>query len=130
MKLAAWMILGSLAPVALVTGFGATDAVREVWLGMLGPAIVAAFEWVVVERAFRRNPGSLTAVMIRLFAGKMIFFADYVGLLLGTMALEPVPFVVSFVGCFVGLLVVEAVFLGRLTSGLNGGANKGSEAEA
>jgi hypothetical protein len=115
MKIGAGMVAVPVLSMFVITGLAPTDAVREAWLGMLGPSLVAAVEWIAIERAFRRDPGAVTGVMLRMFAGKMVFFGGYVILLFGSMALSPVPFVVSFVGYFLTLMVVEAFFLGRLT---------------
>ncbi len=89
----------------------------EVLLGMLGPLAVAGGSWVLVERTYRRNPERLTAVMVAAFAGKMIFFGAYVVVGLAVLSLRPVPFVVSFTGCFIGSHAIEALFLRRLLAG-------------
>jgi hypothetical protein len=44
----------------------------------------------------------------------MVFFATYVTLAIAVLAMQPVPFVASFVGYFVTLYLVEALSLRRL----------------
>ena len=85
-------------------------------LGMLGPLVVAWASWVVAERTWRREPARLTAVMIASFAGKLIFFAAYVVLMLSVLSVRPVPFVASFTSSFIALHVIEALALKRLFS--------------
>jgi hypothetical protein len=50
------------------------------------------------------------------FALKMIFFGAYVAVMLRVMRVRPFPFVVSFTGYFIGLYLMEALFLRRLFS--------------
>jgi hypothetical protein len=89
----------------------------EVLLGLLGPLVVAGGSWVLVERTYRQNPGRVTTVMVAAFAGKMVFFGVYVVVALAVLSLRPVPFVLSFTGCFIGSHVIEALFLRRLFAG-------------
>jgi len=116
MKLVGGMVAGSLLSALVVTALAGPRAVPEVWLGMFGPLAVASIEWIAVERRYRRSPEGLTALRLRIFAGKMIFFAAYVGVMLGANLVRPVPFIVSFTGYFLALLVAEAVALSRLTT--------------
>jgi hypothetical protein len=85
--------------------------------GMLAPLVIATTSWLAADRAYRRDPSSLTGVMITAFAIKMVFFAAYVTLalegLLG-LSVRPVPFVVSFTAYFIALHLAEALSLRRL----------------
>jgi hypothetical protein len=62
------------------------------------------------------NPGGMTAVMIAAFGFKVVFFGVYVAVMLGLLALRPVPFVASFTGYFIGLYLIEALYMRRLFS--------------
>jgi len=105
-----WLALGSLLTAAgLATRFG-----REVWLGMLAPLVVVSVTWAVAERVYRTQPERLTSVMISAFAGKLIFFGAYVGLVIGVLGVQPVPFALSFTGYFIALHLIEAFWLKRL----------------
>ena len=107
-----WLASASVVSAALLgVGFG-----RGVWLGMLGPLIVVSVTWVVTERVFRAHPERLTSVMIGAFAGKLLFFGVYVGLTIGVLGVEPVPFVASLTGYFIALHMIEALWLRRLFS--------------
>jgi hypothetical protein len=104
----------SAAAWLLVTAIAGLRSSVDVALGMLGPLAVACGTWVLMERAYRRRPEQLTAVMIVAFAGKMVFFAAYVAIMIRGVAVRPVPFMASFTGFFIGLYVIEALYLKRL----------------
>jgi len=87
---------------------------REVWLGMLAPLVVVSVTWILSERVYKANPERLTSVMIAAFAGKLVFFGAYVGLVVGIIGVEPVRFAVSFTGYFIVLHLIEALWLKRL----------------
>jgi hypothetical protein len=54
--------------------------------------------------------------MATAFVLKMIFFGTYVAVMLRVMRFRPVPFVISFTGYFIGLYLIEALYLKRLFS--------------
>ena len=113
MKLALWMLLGS-----LLSSIGVSTLCRnvglEVWLGMIGPLAAALASWVVIQRQFRKHPAEVTKQLIKAFAIKMVFFAAYVGVLVKLGGVRPVPFAFSFLSYFVFLHILEAVGLHRL----------------
>jgi hypothetical protein len=90
--------------------------VLEVLLGMTGPLVVASGTWLLMERTYRRNPERLTSLMLKAFAGKMVFFAAYVAVAVRVLSLRPVPFVVSFTASFIAFHLIEALWLRRLFS--------------
>ncbi len=91
--------------------------------GMIAPLVVALGSWVATERVYRRSPERVTSLMIAAFAGKMVFFGTYVIVALRLPSVRAVPFVVSFTSYFIGLHLIEAVWLRRLFDG--GGRNSG-----
>ncbi len=105
---AAWVAI--LALVGLRPGL-------DVLLGMIGPLVAASGTWVMTERTYKRNPTRVTALMVKAFGVKMVFFPAYVAIMLSVVSLQPVPFVVGFTGCFIALLLVEALWLRRLFTG-------------
>jgi hypothetical protein len=105
-----WLALGSVLSAAV---FGVWFG-RAVWLGMLGPLVVVSATWVLTERVYRSHPERLTSMMISAFAGKLIFFGAYVGLVIGVLGVQAVPFAVSFTGYFIVLHMIEALLLKRL----------------
>jgi len=114
---AGWMIAVSLGASLLAIGLSGRRTALEVLLGMLAPLAAVSVSWVVTERAYRRDPGGLMALMMRAFAAKVVFFGAYVAVMLGVVGVRPVPFVVSFAGFFIALYFVEALLMRRLFSG-------------
>lgn len=94
-----------------------TQARIEVLYGMLGPLAMVSGSWVLMERAYRRSPQRLTAVMAAAFAGKVVFFGAYVAVMLRVLSLRPRTFVASFTGYFIALYLIEALYLRRLFAG-------------
>ncbi len=88
----------------------------EILFGMLGPLIATTSSWVVAERIYRQRAEILTTVMATGFAAKIVFFGAYISASILLLRLRPVPFVVSFTGYFIGLHMMEAVYLRRLFS--------------
>jgi hypothetical protein len=86
----------------------------ELFLGMIGPLVVAAVTWLLMERTYRQNPERLTALMVTAFGTKMLFFGVYVAIVLKVLSLAPIPFVVSFTMYFIALHLTEALCLRRL----------------
>jgi hypothetical protein len=110
LKAVVWLAAGSILSAAVIgVWFG-----RAVWLGMLGPLLVVSATWVLTERIYRTNPERLTSVMVSAFAAKLVFFGAYVGLAIGVLGVQPVPFVASFTGYFIALHMIEALLLKRL----------------
>jgi hypothetical protein len=85
-----------------------------IWFGMAAPLAVVSASWILVERVYRANPERLTSMMMGAFAGKLVFFGAYVGMVIGVLGVQPVPFAASFAGYFIVLHMVEAFWLKRL----------------
>jgi uncharacterized membrane protein YozB (DUF420 family) len=88
----------------------------EILFGMLGPLAVVSGTWLLAAWIYREHPQQLTGLMATAFVLKMTFFGTYVALMLGVMRLRAVPFVASFTGYFIGLYLIEALYLKRLFS--------------
>ena len=88
----------------------------EILFGMLGPLAAASGTWFLVAWVYRERPEELTGLMAAAFMLKMIFFGVYVAVMLRVIGFRPVPFVVSFTGYFIGLYLMEALYLKRLFS--------------
>ncbi len=118
MKLAWWMLSGSVVSALLISTFGFPGARREIWLGMLGPLVSAVISWTAMQRQSARRPEAMTGLLMKAFAAKMVFFGTYVAALLKAGGVRPLPFVVSFMSYFVALHAVEATGLRRLQAGV------------
>lgn len=110
-----WMLTISAGSAAIAILAGAPAA--EVLWGMAGPLLAASVSWVLVQRTFQAAPERVTSVMLKAFAGKMLFFGAFVVTMLRGLALSGTPFVVSFTAYFIGVYVMEALFLQRLFVG-------------
>lgn len=114
MKLLGWMIGSSVLSLLAAIGIAGSEFAREIGLGMAGPLAIVAGSWFLMERAYRRDPASLTALIMAGFAGKMVLFGGYVAVMLKVLALRPTPFIASFTSYFIALYFVEALGLRRL----------------
>jgi hypothetical protein len=114
MRPVGWMVGASIASWLAAVALAGTQVGLEVFLGMLAPLMMAAGSWVAIERAHRRRPASVTSLMMGAFAGKMVFFGAYVVVVLRGLPVQPVPFIISFTAYFIGLYLIEAVYLHRL----------------
>ena len=88
----------------------------EVLFGMLGPLAAVSGTWFLAEWFFRHRPGELTGLMLTAFVLKMAFFGSYIAVMLSVLRFRPVPFVASFTCYFIGLYLMEALYLRRLFS--------------
>jgi len=116
MKLIGWMLAGSLLSALGVTPCLRPEIRLEWWLGMLGPLAASAVSWAAIQRRYARHPEGFTALMVRAFAAKMVFYAGYVTVLVGTGSVRPVPFATSFTCYFIALHAAGAIGLCRMQS--------------
>jgi hypothetical protein len=114
MKFAWWMGTAAVVSSVAVAALPGVESDREVVLGMLAPLVGATATAVLVERTWASRPEALTPLMIAAFGGKLVFFGAYVTVVLKVLAVRPLPFVVSFTTYFIGLHLVEALWLQRL----------------
>jgi len=102
----AWLAVSAAAPVN-----------PEALYGLLGPLVSAVLSWVVVYRVWSANPARLTGAMMMSFGIKLLFFGGYLVVVVRGLELRPAPFMLSFAGFFIGLHLLEALFLKRLFAG-------------
>ncbi len=114
MKLIWWMLTGSLLTALALNFVLAQESRYELWFGMLGPLAAAVLSWIAMSRKYRKHPDRLTALMIKAFGAKMVFFAGYITVLVVFGSAEPIPFVCSFGFYFIALHTTEAIGLHRL----------------
>jgi hypothetical protein len=110
----AWMVGASVASWLVLMVATGLRWMPELVLGMTGPLASAVVTWLVMERTQSATPERLTGVMITAFGVKVLLFAVYVVVILGVLGMRPKPFMLSFTGYYVGLHLVEALFLRRL----------------
>lgn len=117
MKPVWWMGAAALLSSLTVAAVPGVDSDREVLLGMLAPLIGAMATAILVVRTWASRPEALTPLMMAAFGGKLVFFGAYVTVVLKVLAVRPLPFVISFTTYFIGLHLVEALWLQRLFAG-------------
>ena len=88
--------------------------IPAVLYGSVAPLVAVVISWLVMKRAYLANPAGLMPVLIAGMAAKLMFFATYAFVMLRVLHLQPVPFVASFVSCFVVFHNLEALFMRRL----------------
>jgi hypothetical protein len=104
--------LGCFVVVSLLT---AGRSPLAVLFGLLGPLAAAVASWVLIERAYHQSQARASALMVKLFGAKMVFFGAYVAaVVLWLLPEARVPFVVSFVSHYILLHLMEALCLRRL----------------
>ena len=108
------MTVGCVASWVVVSMMFSPAAQLELLLGMVMPLVVASLSLVFTERAYRRDPSSLTPFMLKAFIGKMMVIGFYVVFVVGILALKAAPFIFSFSAYFVALHFFEALCLRRL----------------
>ena len=120
MRVVAGMVAASLLSWLAIAALVDPRTRLAMLLGMLAPLGVASASWLMSVRAWRRNPESLTSLMVGAFVGKMVFFGVYVAAVLKGLAVAPIPFVASFAGYFIALHLAEAMALRSMFSGKSG----------
>jgi hypothetical protein len=110
-----WMTVVCVGCAAVAVAAGVPAA--EVLWGMAGPLVAANVTWVIVSRTYKRSPDRFMGVMLKAFAGKVVFFGAYAVLMLRGLALGAMPFAFSFAAFFIGVYAMEALFLQRLVTG-------------
>lgn len=108
-----WMVAASAVSWLAISAVAAGSN-PEVGLGMVAPLAAAGLTWVLAQRTHAARPERMTGVLIKALVGKMVFFGVYVVVMVRVLAVRPIPFMVSFTGFFIGLYVMEALFLRRL----------------
>jgi hypothetical protein len=112
MRVVVWMVLACTASCALIAARSA--APQALWIGMIGPLLSAATSWILMERAARLRPSTLSGLMMTAFVVKMLFFAAYVIVALAVLRVPAAPFAIAFTCYFVSLHLTEALLLKRL----------------
>ena len=112
-----WMAGTSIGSWLALAAFAEPDVALAMLFGMIGPLVVAAGSWLLTARTYRQSPDAVTSVMMAAFAGKIVIVGAYVTVMLRVLSVRPVPFVGSFTGFFIGMYLIEALYLRRLFAG-------------
>lgn len=95
----------------LLSGLFFPDYSTEIFLGMIAPLLVGTITVPIMKKTHITDPNNLTRFMMKGFLAKMILYGAYVSVIIGFYTFNAIPFVLSFVGYFVMLHVLEALFL-------------------
>jgi hypothetical protein len=110
----AWMAGGSAAVWVAVTTLSQAPVNPEALFGMLGPLAASLVTWALVERVHVAAPERVMNVLMQAFMAKVLFFGLYIVVMLRVVGVRTMPFAISFTGYFIGLYVMQALFLRRL----------------
>ena len=85
--------------------------IPELFLGMIVPLVIGLLTVTKIQSIFTSDPGELTSFMMKSFIGKLVIYGVY---MMGIVAFSPFnerPFIISFMGYFITLHVLEAFFI-------------------
>ena len=92
----------------------APGAAAAVLFGMAAPLVVGVATIALVDQTARTDILQLTARMTKAFITKMVFYPVYVVVVVRVLAIDPVPFAISFTVYFVALQITEALYFKAL----------------
>ena len=98
------------------------SAIGPVLGGLLGPLAATVATWFLVTRAHRRNPATVTNLMVAAFAVKMVFFGVYCVVMVKVVGLSVASFGLWFAMFFIAFYGVEAALFMRVFRGGSAGA--------
>lgn len=116
MKLSGILVALSVGAWGLSSTLLSTDVANAVFLGMAGPLVLCLATLLIVKQTARTDIGRLTKRLTTAFIAKMVFYAGYVSVVVGVLATDPIPFSISFTLCFLGLQLIEALYLNTLVT--------------
>ncbi len=114
MKLSGMLVAVCVISCGLCTLVLAPDVAGATFLGMTAPLVVGLATIRLVEQTVRTQIRTLTARMTMAFIVKMMFYPVYVSIVLGVLAIDPIPFAVSFTLYFVALQITVALYFKTL----------------
>ncbi len=109
MKLSGMLVVVCVASWGLGTVVLAPGAAAAAFLGMAAPLAVGVATVVLVEQTVRTDIQRLTARLTGALIAKMVFYPVYVLVVISVLAIDPVPFAISFALYFVALHITEAL---------------------
>ena len=100
-----------------VSGLAGLGAGKEIWLGMLAPALASVVTWSAIERQKRLKSQNMLKCIIQAFVVKFLFFGVYITVLVKTNQVSPKSFAVCFAFFYLALHIAEAFELRRAQAG-------------
>lgn len=114
MKLFGFGLMASMG-VAGLAGFMFPDFRSDIFFGWLGPAAAGFFSTLMLTHAAKKDKRSVTKSIQKGFVIKMAYYGIYIIAVYKLNGFEPVPFMCSFSGFFLGLHALEAIIIKDLT---------------
>jgi hypothetical protein len=110
------MIGGALGTAGMAALVAPPEMRAAIVLGMVGPLAATVASWVAIEHAFQQDPLKVTAVMLRAWMLKALFFTGYLVAVIKGLGVSGQPFAVSLASYFLVLHTIEAMLMKRLFS--------------
>ena len=114
LKPALWIVVAAAGSLAVTSRLVDPETAPALVAGLLGPLVAVVASWVVIDWHARRDPLSVSRLMLGAFAAKALFFAAYVVIALQVLRLDAGTFIVSFTCYFIALYLTEALLFRRL----------------
>ena len=114
MRLFIYGILASLGILGLIAGIYPVYGL-ELLLGWILPVLAGTVTLYFIDSAAQKDPFLVTKILIKGFALKMVYYGATILILFKLYSFEPIPFICSFSGFFLGLHVLEAVIIKRIS---------------
>lgn len=108
------LIIFCLGSFGILSGIFFEEYKIEIFLGMIMPLTVGILTVILSYKVYLKDPEKLTGWMIKSFFGKMIIYGLYFVIILGFYTFHALPFVSSFVGFFIVLHMIEALYFNKL----------------
>tara|TARA_B100000029_G_scaffold106874_2_gene97619 strand:+ start:295 stop:642 length:348 start_codon:yes stop_codon:yes gene_type:complete len=110
LKLFLYGLVASAGILGLVAGFY-PEFRLELFLGWIIPVIAGVITIYFVLDAAKKDAQLVTKVLTKGFAIKMVYYGAIILIIFKLYAFEPVPFICSLAGFFLGLHALEAVII-------------------
>lgn len=110
MKLYLYGIVASAGILGLAAGLF-PEFRFELLLGWALPVVAGFITMYFVLDASKKDAQLVTKVIAIGFALKMVYYGTFILILVKFYTFEPIPFVVSFAGFFLGLHALEAIII-------------------
>ena len=92
-----------------------SDHAFELFMGWLLPSLAGIITMYFINLSSRQDSITLTKTIAKGFALKMICYGMAILLLYKYSSFQPIPFICSFSGFFMGLHVLEAIIIKRIS---------------
>ena len=114
MRLFIYGILASLGVLGLTAGLYPVYGL-ELFLGWILPVLAGTVTLYFIGSAAQKDPFLVTKTLAKGFTLKMVYYGAAILTLFKLYSFEPIPFICSFSGFFLGLHVLEAVIIKRIS---------------